>query len=429
MRRAFDLLPKAMNQYWSYSQGGKVEEWSKKALDHIHKNGWHNPQYNREAMSYLQGRLGSGWRKFTELGMLMFGKSEQINRVSSILAAYQGIRENHVGEWNDAAHLGALDRAKEVSDKAHGTYGKANYPHLARGDNAAAQVIRAFYVFKTFQHTYLLNMLRMGFSKECLYMALSPAILAGAGSSVLMPIIGKVLASAGLGGDDPEEELYNYVAKNFGEGAENFARFGLTGMAGASLKGSLASDPFGIPMTIGDVLGAPGSVISDTWEGGKLMLRGDFGKGFEKLTPVNALGNVFRGIREATEGVTTYDNAPKFYGDKPIVSDTTEAAFRMLSFSPARLAGIAEKQWKERKIAAEYQDKRSDIYARIKRFYLSPPAERDKAKWIDILSDIQEYNAAAKRSLVPGMTQITQKSIKASLRRASKPSKREQLRG
>jgi hypothetical protein len=428
MRRAFDLLPKAMNQYWSYSQGGKVEEWSKKALDHIHKNGWHNPQQNQEAMSYLQGRLGAGWRKFVEYGMLMFTKSEQINRVSSILAAYQGIRENHSGKWDEVAHLSALEKAKNVSDKAHGTYGKANYPHLARGDNAASQTVRAFYVFKTFQHTYILNMLKMGFSKECLYMALSPAILAGAGSSVLMPLIAKTLAAAGLGGDDPEEELYNYVAKNFGDGAENIARFGLAGLVGVSLKGSLATDPFGIPMTIGDVLGAPGSFISDIWEGGKLMSRGDVWKGFEKLTPVNALGNVMKGIRESTEGVTTYDNAPKFYGDKPIVSDTAEAALRMLSFSPARLAGISEKQWKERKIASEYQDKRTNIYARIKRFYLSPPAERDKAKWIDILGDIQEYNAAAKRSLVPGMTQITQKSIKASLRRASKPSKREMLR-
>ncbi|HBF42352.1 MAG TPA: hypothetical protein DDW42_01740 [Desulfobacteraceae bacterium] len=428
------LLKDAAKHYTLYKLGRKAEipPDALLALDHITDNAWDKSQYNKEAFSVLEGKLKGTWRKLLEWSMLAFGASEQLNRGATILGTYMGIKAQG-GRFN---HAKALELSRKVSDQAHGVYGKLNYPFMARGSNPAAQLIKSFYVFRTFSHNYLLTMKDLWghgwkpeHAKAFNFMLISPAIVAGTGATIATPIIAALLKSAGLGGDDPEEELYEWIGSEMGDYAENMARFGLFGMTGVSLKGSLQIGITDIPTTIPEVLGAPGSMVTDLYYGGKSISRGDVSKGVEKILPLFA-GNILKGIREGTEGVTTGSNAPVFYGREPLVADTVDAMLRMLSFNPSRIAAIRERQWKERQVEFKYRKVRTDIYAKFKKFYLGDKKDRTKANYIDLISEVRQYNARIKgRGLVQrGIPLISKRSIETNLRRAFRPNKRERLR-
>ena len=137
-------------------------------------------------------------------------------------------------------------------------------------------------------------------------------------------------------------------------------------------------------------------------------------------------GNLIRAYRESTEGLTTKGNRPVFYGNQQVKTEGFETFLRAISLYPSRVAAIREKQYKEYQIESKYTEKRADIYARIKKFYLS--SDRSKSKWLEILAEIQAYNDKA-RSVGPHITIITGKSIKSNLKRSFKPSRRERMRG
>jgi len=430
LRRTFRLLGNASTDYTKYKlkKTDGMNEWTKRAIETIESKGWHNAQYNNEALSVLKSKVGKGYDTVIDKLMFTFGASEQLNRVSTILAGYNGIKEQHKGEWTMEDHEAALAKAKHASDRAHGTYGKEDYPYLARGSNPAAQVVRMFYVFRKFSHNYMLTMKEMGWddknAKAAFYMALSPAVIGGAGATVLMPVVQAI--GKALGVDDPEEEIYKAIENEFGSTAESYARLGLAGAGGygINIKGSLAVGAGDIPTTLWDVLGAPGSVISDVYEGGVNILKGDISKGLEKAMPL-FIGNPIKAVREYSEGITTKTNSPVFYGNEQLKNTTLDAAYRFLSLNPARISTIREKQWKERNTEYRFREKRTDINAKIKRFYLKPAYKRDKADWIDILSEIKEYNADSERY---GLSPITKKSIKQLVKRSFKPSKKERRR-
>ena len=139
--------------------------------------------------------------------------------------------------------------------------------------------------------------------------------------------------------------------------------------------------------------------------------------------------NMIKAVREGTEGLTTRRNAPIFYGLDPVLPNMIDSSFRFLGFNPARIAKIREKVWKEKKVGSKYSGRRSDIYARIRKFYLQPIAKRPKGDWIEILEETREYNERVKRKGLTGMVPfITRASIKTSLTRSFRPSKKERIR-
>jgi len=432
LRSAMKYVGKGSEAYYKYRWGdkNKLDKWTLKALEDSDKNGWHHAQYNMEALSVLQAKLGRGWNKALEYSMLMFGETERLNRVSTIIGSYMGIKAQHKEQWNESDHQLALQLAKKVSDRSHGVYGKANLPHFARGSNIAAQVARSFYVFRTFSHNYLLTMRDLGFNKKqrtaALYMALSPALFAGIGASVLTPIINMVLKKL-FDQDDPEEAMYEFLEQEFGSFTSNLARYGIFGMGGygVSLKGSLAIGITDLPTSIADILGAPGSVIGDVYKGGRAITQGDFAKGTEKIAP-SFIGSMVRGWREYSEGLSTRTNAPIFYGVKQARPTFLESAFRFLSFNPAGVAEITEKRWKEFKVEGKYRERRTQIYSKISRYFLKPTAKRSQGEWADILLEIREYNERIRRKKLIGiMPIITKESIKANLKRKFRPRKKE----
>lgn len=428
LHKSFNYIARASRYYRTYAFGdkNKLPKDVRRLFDEIHENGWHDAQYNREALAVLKSKAGRGWDRMIDWAMLGFGATEKLNRVSTIAGAYLGLKDQ-----GQTDHDAMLTLSKKISDQAHATYGKANWPLLARGTHPAAHITKAFYVFRTFSHNYLLTMKDLwgtGWTPEhgkaFTYMAISPAILAGAGGvvgwEIIMAALGKLIDS-----DDPEEDMYAWLEANIGESAERFARFGGFGLIGMNLKGSLEIGVTDLPTNFKDLLGAPGSVIGDIYEGGKSIVKGDVSKGFEKIAPL-AIAAPIKAYREATEGLTTRTNAPIFYGNKQAKADMSEAILRALSFNPAGIAKIREQRWSETQQEQKYRDMSRDIYSKIKKFMLQPIQDRDKADWFDILEDIREYNERIKRMRLIGIVPfITEKSIKINIKRSFRPSKKE----
>lgn len=439
MRKAPALMVKAMKYYSTYQYGDKkfvgevvpkeLPEDIRKVFEEIDKKGWLNPQYDRETLTFLRSTVGQGWDKAIDASMLMFSVTEKINRASVIMGSYIGIKEmTPPGEFD---HDEALRMAKEASDKANGVYGKANHPYLARGANPAAQAMKAFYVFKTFSHTYLLTMLDLGFSKgeakAALWMLFSPVILAGVGASAAMPVIAMIANMFGY--DDPEEWFYDNLKANFGEYAERIGRFGVFGAAGINIKSSLAIETGvnAIPTNFKELFGAPGSVGTDLFDAAGYAIKGDYMKSFEKAMPL-AIGNPMKAFREYTEGVTTRRNAPVFYGNEQLKADELDAFLRMLSFNPARMAQAREKQWAEKKMMYSYRDDATDIYSKFRKFFLQPAEDRTKENLLELVKEVQIYNQRIIDKGHPRNWMITERKIVQNLKRSFRPSKVERRR-
>jgi len=423
--KAFSNITRAIKLYSTYRWGDKEKLPAdiKRLFEDIDKKGWLVAQYDREALIVLQSKAGRGYNKLIDKGMLMFSVTEQINRAASIAGTYLSVRGR-------MGHDEALELSKEVSDKANGEYGKANRMHWVRGGGLAANAALCFMVFKTFSVNYINTMVSLGFNekdvKGAMWMLLSPAVLAGAGASVATPLLALVAKAIGMG-DDPEEEFYAKLEEHMGSYGEQIGRYGLLGAADINIKSSLAIGigDFAIDKPA-DIFGAPGSVISDIGRGVSNLFRGNIAKGFEQVLP-SAAGSIIKSVRESTEGVTSRTGTPIFYGDEQLKATGLDAMLRFFSFNPARMAGIREKQWSERKLKIHYQKMRGDITARLKKWYLG---RRSKVARIDIESDIKAYNQRIKENglTAKGIPLYTKKQIRSAQRRVLTAPKRERER-
>lgn len=406
-------------------RAGKLTGEKKWVFDEIKQNGWDAPVFNREAFDVLSTRLGRVWSRALEASMWVFGKTEEMNRASTIAGAYFAMKKANKGKWDKAA---MLEKAKDISDHGHGVYGKENRPYHMRGDNIGARTLQTTYVFSTFIHNYLQEMYRLGWDKKqgkaALYMALSPAMF-GVGSTVPMGLA-KAIASA-FGQDDPEEEMIRVAEELFGAG--DFARFGITSIGGhgVSLKGSLATR-FGPPDTFLSIFGAPGSVLADVWEGGKNITKGYYREGFEKMAPA-AFANISKGLRESGEGVTTRSGNPVYFGKEQLKGDTLDMILRFLSFNPTGIAKAKEIQWNEYKVIDRYKRHKADLYKRMRKLYMDPPEERDRAGFVELYADMRDFNTEVRdKGIQRLVSPINRLSIRAALRRFGKPSKQERMR-
>ena len=430
------LLTKSLSRYREYKFGNpnNLDKWTIEAFEHIEREGWDQQQFNHEAMNALQGKLGAKFNKLMEYGMVGFKVTEMMNRVSTIMAAYQGIKEKTEGEWTKEKHEAALNKAKEISDRAHGDYSKGNQPAFTRGGGVAGNLAKMAYIFKMYQHNYLLNMKKLGFDKEykaLAYMAISPAILAGAGASVMTPIISAFAGALGIGGDDPEEEFYKWIEREVGGTAASYARTGAIGMGGygMSLGGNMDINIMQYPKNFYELLGAPGGVAKDLVDGFKSIQQGDYLKGFEKVLPGSASSPV-RAIRESTEGFTTAKNTPIYYGREQLKLDAIEAAMRTFGFNPARTAIIRDKQYGEKKASAVMQDQLNSIYSKAKKVFMSPASDRSEKDIANIMELMTQYNDAIKadETLKRTRTPLTWSRIMRGVNRQLKPQKSERLR-
>lgn len=410
LRDSFKHIRKAYGEYYNfkYKKGGVVSPEIKRVFMEIEKRGWDQSTFNQEGLAVMKGQMSYGYAKMIETSMAMFTWSEKLNRVASITAAYKGLLETKP----ELTFEERMRLSHEISNNAHGIYGKANRPSAMRGGNIGANVLQMAYVFKTFTHNFLSTMTDLAVNekdaKAALWMLFSPVVF-GATSSVGMAILIQAIGKA-MGSDDPEEDFYRSVESRFGSTAGNFSRFGIFGAAGhgISLKGSLAIGVSDLPTSFKDLIGAPGSVVTDAIEGTGEVLKGNTSKGFEKILPL-ALGNPLKGYREMTEGVTTKSNAPVFFDGKPLKADVIDTFLRALSFNPSRIAGAREKIYGDSVQKTAMSERKSAIYAKVKK------ARMNGDDMEDITIEIAAYNQRAKHE---GGSLITSKSLRSVLKRS-----------
>jgi hypothetical protein len=405
-------------------------------FDAIKDRGWDKAQYNYEAVAVLRSKVGRGWDRVIDWGMAMFGITEQINRATTIAAAYNGIMDK-AGRSNDPLDQDVLKQAHAVSDFAHGVYGKADSMYVARGADPMSNIMRSNLTFKKFAINFMMNLYDIGVRQQNLraaaYMVLSPMIVGGVGASIAsgpaMFIANSILSAMGMGSDDPEEELYKFIETNFGGATERAARYGIPGLAGINIKGSVDVGMGSIPTSFVDIFGAPGAVVKDVYEGVQETAQGNVWKGLEGMAP-NAIGSVSKAVRESTEGATKKSNAPIFYGNEQLKLSFHEAVARALSFSPAEMSEKKERMWSESNIKKKYSEDKDEILDKYRRFYLLPIDKRDKEKLYSLQTEVSEFNKRLlDRKINRAMVSpITYNSIKTSIRRAFKPNKFERYR-
>lgn len=411
VRKTFKHIGAAYGDYVKFLRGQSLSTEMQKVFEEIERNGWDQPHFNHESVGALKGQFGRGYAKIIDTSMWMFGWSERFNRAATIAATYKGLVET----MPDLTFKERMAKAHEISNDAHGIYHKANRPSIMRGGGLAANTLQAAYVFKTFTHNFLSTMadlcLRERDAKAVVWMAFSPVIF-GVGSSVGASVLINLIGSA-MGSDDPEEDFYRVVESRFGTYAGNFSRFGIFGAFenGISVKGSLEIGQADIPTSFSELVGAPGSVVTDMFKGAADIAKGNTSKGIETILPL-ALANPLKAYREHTEGITSKSNAPIFYNDEPLKADAIDAFLRFFSFNPSRIAGARERLWADKKRKYTFQDMRSDIYARVRKAYLNGHGQ-DEIRNIEI--EIAAYNQKAKGA---GQTPITAKTIKGVLKRA-----------
>ena len=428
-------------QYRAFRDFGKGKRPSTETLwlfNEISRRGWETSLVNQEATGVLRTWFGNGWKWVAEKMMLGMELTERFNRAVTIAAAYRQLVSQHKGgELSGAEKESYLKQAKEMSDKAHGIYGKTNLPSWARGTSVGAQALRAFYVFKPYGHNYMQELYNIGFNqrdvKGFAWMLLSPMILAGPTATVawnLMPAaVRAVCAVFGIEPpDDPEEALYRWVEDEFGGYAGRVSRYGALGLAGINIAPSMSMmfTRDSVPRTIWDLFGAPGSAVKDVAEGTASLARGDVLKGAEALSPA-LLSAPIRAYREYKEGVTTRDNQPVFYGNEPLKSTAGQSLIRMFGFNPAGIAEKRDRQWSERMTAREYSEARTEIYARLRRYYLNP--KRTQADFAELADMIRAYNARVRRSRPHGVTLITSRQLRSLRKKMVVAPKMERGRG
>ena len=381
------------------------------ALQEMHSQGWDTALMQREALEAMSGRPGRAWTKAGNLALLAFSVTERLNRGSTLLASYRELRR--LGKSHDEA----MTLTRQITGRAHGEYGKPNLHIVGRGGSPAAAIGRSWYMYKTFTHNYLVQMGKLGVTDRpaALWMMLAPAILGGLGAAYLPDIFVKLVAEV-VGKargepppDDPEEWFAEQAYEMFGETGEQLARTGVTGTVGIDLRPNLESRIADwIPHTIQDLLGAPAGLAMNLVDAVKLVTRGAPLRAIEKVLPRFASGAA-RAAREATQGVTNWGGAPIFFGDEPLKPTATETALRAVGFGPARISDATRRQWRERKFARDYDNRRSDIYARYRAMRRDGTHD---SNWADIKADIDEYNRDAAASGIPGVAKITSATLK-----------------
>jgi hypothetical protein len=419
-------------KFMAGKEGGNDEEQA--FLENMRKEGYDDPQYTRDAMAKMQKLHGQLWNKVMGASMYLFGKSEQWNRGTTMLAAFRLARKQGYSVEE------ATQRAHEASNRAHGVYGKGTLPSWATGDNIGSKIGQAMYTYGKFGHNYVQmltdlmkteNMAGSGKRniKAFTWAIMSPVILAGATvfpfRENIMAIFGGMLKALGVS-DDPEKWFWDMVREYLGDTAERAGRHGLTGLAGVDISGSL-SVGVGIPKSLIELLGPIGGLIDEGIKAGQYVGTGQPGRAAEKLLPTG-LANPLRAVREATTGIVS-EKGNRVWDEegRPLTPSAGETAARVVGFRGSRQAVLSERDFESKKLEGRYTDRRNRIYEEFRAYFAEENPSKDWQK--KIWAKVHDYNnEVIDKKLRPGVPLITHTSIRNQALKMAKPTKKEMAR-
>lgn len=299
-----------------------------------------------------------------EKSMFMMRHMEELNRQSTLLASYRGIREQILksippgGERNlQRVHDEALQRAVTIVKDSHLTYTKLNRPEVLRGGDFSKQLGRQVYLLKQYSHGYaqlIGYMMRNGSVGQKAAAKSFLAMTAIGGLSALPgyeQLSGSLQSLTGKDANEHLEELMGFGGKVLGNGASAF---------GPSPLGQRLNP---MPRDITSLVTPPGfSLIDGMAEAKKAYSNGDYVRMFWQLpiVPVS-LGNVAKSLERASVGRTT--RSGKIIPDSQYTASETISG--MLGLAPHNEAFLKYTRANFKK--QRDSEARSDLFSRIRR--------------------------------------------------------------
>ncbi|MHA2066118.1 MAG: PLxRFG domain-containing protein, partial [Candidatus Thorarchaeota archaeon] len=356
-------------------------------IETMKRKGYDAPQRTRDTMGEMQGAFGRTWGKLMNASMWLFGKTEMWNRGTTLLAAYRMARKQGQNIKQ------ATESAKTATGRAHGLYGKATLPAWAQGTNPVAKIGQLTYVYAKFGHNWVQMAYDLGLKKKdiksFLWTMITPLVLGGSASlimkSAIWGVVGAIMSA--IGDDrDPEKVAMDKVREHLGRTAELGVRYGVVGLAGGDISGSMAVDP-GIPKDMLELAGAIGGIVGDIGTGLHFLKTGQQLRAAEVFLPVG-LGNMLRAVREL-EGVTTRKGRMLFDEEnRPYKPTTKESLLRGAGFRSSRVATVQQRRWELKKEQKSFAARRAAIYERYRAYQVRPTAREFRK----IARMIREYN-------------------------------------
>jgi hypothetical protein len=429
MTKVLTAVGKAGTDIATVMVGKKLKDKDEQAfMERIQTEGYDDPQLTRDAMGKIDKIHKRAWSKAMTVAMWMFGKTEQWNRMSTMLAAYRIAKA--AGNDEEQAYNMALD----ASNKAHGLYGRATLPAWAQGGNPAAKAGQLMYVYGKFGHNYLQMMYDLGFKKHdvkaFLWGFASPIVLAGGAAwplkDLMLGILNFFLKLFGFKKGDAEKFVYDGIRQHLGKKAELGARHGLTGLAGIDISGSL-SIGVGVPKNMWELTGAAGGVYEDAAKALHFLSTGQPGRALEKALPT-AFANPFRALREGTHGVTSEKGRPLFDDETGtrLELNAGQMALRAGGFRPSEQAVLSERKQEHRDLVKSFDDRRDAIYEQARAYYADP--DRDSVGMTKLMQAQTDYNQSIRDAelvgLVPFMKYSSLREQARSLRRGDRRERR-----
>lgn len=425
-------LGKSIKDYINHMLKNQMaNDMDERFVQEVTKMHFDDPQFMRDAVAMMQSKSQGYVQQALKWGFMGMTLTEQINRGSTLLAGFRIAYEQNLknGMDENTAYLDAFDRAITATNQAHAKYGVSNKPEITWGTGVGARVGTALYTYTNFSHQYLqllYNLLvKKGNIKSFLWASLSPLVLGGAAA---LPFKDDILNMAGallklLGyKDDPEKWVWDQMRKGFGPMGEQFGRFGLTGLAGFDISGSLAIG-VSMPQKLTDWMGPMGGVLDDVREAINYMSLGHYDRAAEMALP-RVGADIMRAYRESKEGITTREHRPVFGDDnRQLRPDFGESLARSLGFRSSRTAVASMRTSEAKRELAAFTETRNDIYERYRAYLLG--GKSDPKEMAIIMRKIHEFNLKA--STVPGIALIRMSSLRTQARSTMKPSKQMRL--
>jgi hypothetical protein len=412
-RWAYPKLSKAMADIVAHyaPKGKQLLNEEQKALRIALQKRWGHEQYVRE----LMGDIGNYGKIPNVVQKIMGGPmaiAERFNRQSTFLAGFRAFRKQGLG-FDEA-----IERAGQVVEDSHFTYGKSNLPSLFRG-SIPAKLARSAYTFRTFPHHYI-NLLAVlnRTDKKAVVKALGSIVAVGGISSI--PLAKTLESIAQRYGYQPRQWFKSKI-KEFGlEEVEDEIVYGLPALLDVDISGSIgmeipgqhglsSDDPRAMILEgATDVLGVPFSYIDDTIKATEHLYNGDIYRAIENspITPM-VFSNAMKAKRLAIEGQTT--RAGKAILDdegKPVKYTTFQAVKKgVFGFQPVESSKRYQSYRARRAQTVFWNKQRERLLSQFRRMinrYGFGSKQADA-----VLKDIQRY-----RLSVPSHgTQITPETL------------------
>lgn len=335
-------------------------------------------------------------QKAVETWMLPFRVTEQMNRMSTFIAAYR------IGQ--DEKQLAGRDLYQFAQEAVHNTqfrYDEANRPALARDP-----IWAILFTFKSYP-IYMLEMIETLYRQSpsaAVVMLTSLAMAAGINGlpfaedmqdlvdTIAQRLFGSPFnskrairniaktASESIVGADLSSVVLNGVVNEV-TGMSFASRVGLGNMIPGTRLGAADND-YG--RTMNEILGPVASIVTGALHGAESLTKGQFLDAFKQAGP-QAVQNAIKGAEEAAKGYAT-DNQ----GRKLVDVSELGAFMQTLGFSPASLSKAYEMDRMDKQTVAFYKMVRDDFTKE----FVQAMVDNKPEKAQEIITSLGKWNQA-----------------------------------